>query len=56
MGFSLKYALAGAAKRGSEIIEETRKDANFSFMDQQQQVGTKMLKKRRISTKRKHFV
>lgn len=34
MGFSLKYALAGAARRGSEIIEETRKDA-FSFMDQQ---------------------
>jgi hypothetical protein len=34
MGFSLKYAIAGAAKRGSEIIEETRKDA-FSFMDQQ---------------------
>ena len=27
MGFSLKYALAGAARRGSEIIEETRKDA-----------------------------
>ena len=34
MGFSLKYALAGAARRGSEIIEETRKDA-FSFIDQQ---------------------
>jgi len=34
MGFSLKYAIAGAARRGSEIIEETRKDA-FSFMDQQ---------------------
>ena len=34
MGFSFKYALAGAARRGSEIIEETRKDA-FSFMDQQ---------------------
>jgi len=34
MGFSLKYALAGAARRGSEIIQETREDA-FAFMDQQ---------------------